>query len=88
MVFFAKAKYIDGVTYNVKKVEIIIPPKMVAPTANLDPSPAPGPIFPITKGIIAIIVLNDVIMIGLNLTAQASFTANSILFPVVLIRLA
>ena len=38
--FFAKAKYIDGVTYNVKKVEIIIPPKMVAPTANLDPSPA------------------------------------------------
>ena len=69
--FFAKAKYIDGVTYNVKKVEIIIPPKMVAPTANLDPSPAPGPIFPITKGIIAIIVLNDVIMIGLNLTAQA-----------------
>ena len=83
--FFAKAKYIDGVTYNVKKVEIIIPPKMVAPTAYLDPSPAPGPIFPITKGIIAIIVLNDVIMIGLNLTSQASLTAVSMLFPVVLI---
>ena len=50
-----------------KKVEIIIPPKIVEPTANLEPSPAPGPIFPITNGIIAIIVLNDVIIIGLNL---------------------
>ena len=32
-----------GVTYKVKKVEMIIPPKIVEPTANLDPSPAPGP---------------------------------------------
>ena len=39
----------------------------------------------ITKGIIAIIVLNEVIIIGLNLTAQASLTADSIFFPVVLI---
>ena len=75
----------DGVTYKVKKVEMIIPPKIVEPTANLEPSPAPGPIFPMTKGIIAIIVLKDVIMIGLNLTAQASLTADSIFFPVVLI---
>ena len=36
-------------TYKVKKVEIIIPPKIVDPTANLEPSPAPGPMFPITK---------------------------------------
>ena len=40
---------------------------MVQPTANLEPSPAPGPMLPITKGIIAIIVLKDVIKIGLNL---------------------
>ena len=71
LVFFANAKYIVGVTYRVKNVDIIIPPKIVAPTANLDPSPAPGPIFPITKGIIAIIVLNDVIIIGLILSLQA-----------------
>ena len=50
LVFFAKAKYIDGVTYNVKNVEMIIPPKIVDPTANLEPSPAPGPIFPIIRG--------------------------------------
>ena len=85
LVFFAKAKYIDGVTYNVKKVEIIIPPKIVAPTANLDPSPAPGPIFPQTKGNIAIIVPNDVIIIGLNLIKHASLTAEIIFFPVALI---
>ncbi len=36
-------------------------------------------------GTIAIIVLNEVIIIGLNLTAQASLTADSIFFPVVLI---
>ena len=33
-----------------KKGEIIIPPSIVAPTASREPSPAPGPIFPITKG--------------------------------------
>jgi len=38
-----------GVTYNVKNVDIIIPPRIVAPTASLEASPAPGPIFPITK---------------------------------------
>jgi len=50
LVFFANTKYIVGVTYNVKKVDIIIPPKIVAPTASLEASPAPGPIFPITNG--------------------------------------
>ena len=54
-----------------KKVEIIMPPSIVAPTASREPSPAPGPIFPITKGNIAIIVLRDVIIIGLNLKLQA-----------------
>ena len=39
-----------GVTYSVKKVDIIIPPRIVAPTANLEASPAPGPILPITRG--------------------------------------
>ena len=68
-----------------KNVEIIIPPKIVAPTANLDASPAPGPILPITNGNIAIIVLKDVIIIGLNLMLHASLTAISIFFPVVLI---
>ena len=67
-VFFANAKYIVGVTYNVKKVEIIIPPRIVPPTANQDPSPAPGPMFPITSGSMAIIVLNEVIIIGLILS--------------------
>ena len=71
--------------YKVKNVEIIIPPKIVEPTANLEPSPAPGPIFPITNGSIAIIVLSEVIMIGLNLTAQASLTEDSKFLPVVLI---
>ena len=33
MVFLASVRYIVGVTYNVKKVEIIIPPSIVAPTA-------------------------------------------------------
>ena len=84
MQFLARAKYIIGVIYNVKNVEIIIPPKIVAPTANLDVSPAPGPIFPITSGNIAIIVLIEVIMIGLNLRSQASLIANSIFFPLVL----
>ena len=74
--------------YNVKNVEIIIPPKIVDPTANLDPSPAPGPIFPITKGYIAIIVLKEVIMIGLILSLQASLIAVSIFAPVLLIWLA
>ena len=74
--------------YNVKNVEIIIPPKIVDPTANLDPSPAPGPIFPITKGNIAIIVLKEVIMIGLILSLQASLIAVSIFAPVLLIWLA
>ena len=83
-VFFAKVKYIVGVTYKVKKVDIIIPPNIVAPTANLDPSPAPGPIFPTIKGIIAIMVLREVIMIGLNLKLQASLTAFSMSFPFVL----
>ena len=75
---------IVGVTYKVKNVEIIIPPSIVAPTASLEPSPAPGPILPITSGNIAIIVLNDVIIIGLNLKLQASFTAFSISLPLVL----
>ena len=70
-----------GVTYSVKNVDIIMPPKIVDPTASLEPSPAPGPIFPITKGTIAIIVLRDVIIIGLNLMSHASFIALSILFP-------
>ena len=83
-VFFARVKYIVGVTYNVKNVEIIIPPKIVAPTANLDVSPAPGPILPITSGSIAIMVLIDVIIIGLNLRAQDSLIDDSILFPVAL----
>ena len=48
-------------------------------------SPIPGPILPITSGNIAIIVLNEVIIIGLILILQASFIAVSILFPVVLI---
>ena len=69
---------------RVKKVDIIIPPNIVAPTANLDPSPAPGPIFPTIKGIIAIMVLREVIMIGLNLKLQASLTAFSMSFPFVL----
>ena len=38
MVFLAKAKYIVGVTYRVKNVEIIIPPRIVDPTASLDPA--------------------------------------------------
>ena len=38
-----------GVIYKVKNVEIIIPPKIADPTAKRDPSPAPGPILPITK---------------------------------------
>ena len=73
-----------GVTYNVKKVDIIMPPKIVAPTANLEPSPAPGQILPIVKGIMAIIVLIDVIIIGLNLKEQASVIEFSIFFPVAL----
>ena len=67
-VFFANVKYIVGVTYNVKNVDIIMPPRIVAPTASLDPSPAPGPIFQITNGNIAIMVLKEVIMIGLILS--------------------
>ena len=85
MVFLASARYIVGVTYSVKKVEIIIPPRIVAPTANLDASPAPGPIFQITNGNIAIMVLIDVIIIGLNLKSHASLIEASIAFPVVLI---
>ena len=54
------------------------------PTASLDPSPAPGPMFPITNGNIAIIVLSDVIIIGLNLKLHASFTDFSISLPLVL----
>ena len=73
-----------GVTYRVKNVDIIIPPKIVEPTANLDASPAPGPILPIINGIIAIIVLTDVIMIGLNLKLEASLIALSIFLPEVL----
>ena len=69
---------------KVKNVEIISPPNIVEPTASLDPSPAPGPMFPTTKGIIAIIVLNEVIIIGLNLRSHASLTAFSIFLPVVL----
>ena len=84
MVFFAKNKYIVGVTYNVKKVDIIMPPKIVEPTASLDASPAPGPIFPITNGNIAIMVLIEVIIIGLNLRLQASFIETSMFFPVAL----
>ena len=72
------------VTYRVKNVDIIIPPKIVEPTANLDASPAPGPILPIIYGIIAIIVLTDVIMIGLNLKLEASLIALSIFLPEVL----
>ena len=83
-VFLANLKYITGVTYRVKKVDINIPPRIVEPTASLDPSPAPGPILPTTKGIIAIIVLKDVISIGLNLKRQASFIALSMLFPITL----
>ena len=33
-----------------------MPPKIVAPTASLEASPAPGPILPMTKGIIALLV--------------------------------
>ena len=57
---------------------------MVEPTANLDVSPAPGPILPITSGNIAIIVLIEVIIIGLNLRSQASLIDDSIFFPVAL----
>ena len=81
LVFFAKARYIVGVTYNVKKVDIIIPPKIVAPTASLDPSPAHGPMLPTIKGIMAIIVLKDVIIMGLNLREQASDIEFSMFFP-------
>ena len=77
-----------GVIYKVKNVEIIIPPNIVDPTASLDPSPAPGPRFPITSGNIAIIVLNEVIIIGLNLNSQDSLIAFSIFFPVALSWLA
>ena len=35
---------------KVKKVLINIPPNIVHPTANLIPSPAPGPMFPTIKG--------------------------------------
>ena len=52
----------------------IINQQALDPTANLEPSPAPGPIFPITNGIIAIIVLIEVIIIGLNLKEHASLT--------------
>ena len=83
MVFFASVKYIVGVTYNVKNVEIIIPPKIVDPTANLDASPAPGPMLPTISGYIAIMVLNEVIMMGLILNLQASINASSIFAPVV-----
>ena len=41
-----------------------MPPKIVAPTASLDASPAPGPILPTISGNIAIIVLSEVIIIG------------------------
>ena len=68
-----------------KNVDIIIPPSIVDPTASLEASPAPGPIFPITKGNIAIIVLIDVIIIGLNHNSHASLTEACISFPVVLI---
>ena len=47
LVFFVNNTYIVGVTYNVKNVLISIPPNIVDPTANLLPSPAPGPILPI-----------------------------------------
>ena len=62
---------------------MIIPPKIVAPIANREASPAPGPMFPITSGNIAIIVLIDVIIIGLNLNWQASLTDVSIFLPTV-----
>ena len=50
----------------------------VDPTASRDPSPAPGPMLPTTSGIIAIIVLRDVIIIARNLKLHASLTAFSI----------
>ena len=49
MYSLANTKYMVGVTYNVKNVDIIIPPRIVAPTASLEASPAPGPMLPITK---------------------------------------
>ena len=75
--------FYNTIANNVKKVDIIIPPSIVAPTANLDPSPAPGPILPITNGNIAIIVLIEVIIIGLNLKLHASSTAFLISLPLV-----
>ena len=58
-----------------KKVDISIPPNIVAPTAKRLPSPAPGPMFPIYNGTIAIIVESDVIIIARNLLLQASKAA-------------
>ena len=76
LVFFVRSTYIVGVTYSVKKVDISIPPNIVAPTARRLPSPAPGPILPINKGSIAIIVESEVIMIARNLLRQASKAAS------------
>ena len=59
------------------KQEIIeaTPTAIVEPTAKRLPSPAPGPMLPISNGNIAIIVEREVIIIALNLRLQASRAA-------------
>ena len=59
----------------IPQAPVTIPPNIVEPTAKRLPSPAPGPIFPINKGSIAIIVESDVIIIARNLLLQASKAA-------------
>ena len=61
-----------------------MPPNIVQPTANLIPSPAPGPILPTIKGTIAISVDKLVIIMGLNLLLQDSTMDASTLFPLTL----
>ena len=88
LVFFERRIYIVGVTYNVKNVDINIPPNIVEPTAKRLPSPAPGPMFPINRGTIAIIVESEVIIIARNLLLDASTAAVSMFFPALLSWLA
>ena len=65
-------------TYNVKKVEKIIPENITTPTVNLLASPGPDPII---RGTTPAIVDNEVIRIGLSLIFAASKIAFSISLP-------
>ena len=66
-----------GMTYSVKNVEKIIPPKIVIPTVNLLAAPGPDPII---SGKTPKIVDKLVIRIGLNLIEADSIIEFSIFF--------